>query len=393
MFESIYVGLTGLSTFSRNLSVIGNNVANMNTPGFKASQLLFSDLVYRNALSQGADGTPASLQLGSGVGSSGTRLLLKQGTISQTGTDTDLAIDGSGYFVLRADGKTTYTRAGNFSFDADGFLVAGNGARVAGFDGGLRDINIADLRSVPPQETLNVRLVDNLSSGDTTKSVPVTVFDAGGASQNLKLNFTNNSTGGTSQWTFQVEAPAGVSIADGSGAVDFASNLPIGTLTHQFKLRPPGGVAESTINLDFSGMTNNSGSTSTARVGSVDGHAPGALTKTTFDADGVLTTTYSDGETRRAARVALAFFESPSDLEQVGNGIFDNHSGQAVIIGNPHSGVFGAIAPGSVEAANVDLAGQFSELIISQRGYQASSQVISTANDMIQQLFDIKSKR
>jgi flagellar hook protein FlgE len=125
MFESIYIGLTGLSTFSRNLTVIGNNVANLNSPGFKASQLSFSELVYRNALSQGADGSGARLQLGSGVGNSGTRVLFKQGALQQTGQDTDLAIDGSGFFVLRdQNGKTAYTRDGRFQLDADGFLIS-----------------------------------------------------------------------------------------------------------------------------------------------------------------------------------------------------------------------------------------------------------------------------
>jgi flagellar hook protein FlgE len=402
MFESIYVGLTGLSTFARNLSVIGNNVSNINTPGFKASQLMFSDLVYRNAISQGTDGSPASLQLGAGVGTSGSRVLFKQGTLNQTGRDTDLGIDGSGFFVLRADGKTTYTRAGGFTFDADGFLTAPNGARVAGFDGGLTDVSTAALRTVPPVATSTIRVLDNLSVGDdgTTagsdgkQDISVSVFDAAGGSHPLTLHFVNNSGAVPGEWTVQVQAPAGVTIGNPTGVVHFNANLPVpGFTSLSFTLNAP-GVTPTTITLDMSGLTNfSAGADSTAKLGSQDGHAPGSLTKVAFDANGLLTATYSDGETRTGARLALAFFGSPGDLEQVGGGIFDNRSGQRVIIGNPRTGVFGAIAPQSLESANVDLAEQFSELIVSQRGYQASSQVISTANDMIQQLFDIKSKR
>src|SRR5919108_3587156 len=112
MFEAIHLGLTGLTTFSRNLTVIGNNVSNLNTPGFKASQLAFSDLVYRNLFSDRNDGAASAFQLGSGVGTGGTRLLFRQGEVRETGNATDVAIDGNGFFVTRQDGNTVYTRAG-----------------------------------------------------------------------------------------------------------------------------------------------------------------------------------------------------------------------------------------------------------------------------------------
>jgi flagellar hook protein FlgE len=117
------------------------------------------------------------------------------------------------------------------------------------------------------------------------------------------------------------------------------------------------------------------------------------LTKVAFDADGVLVATYSNGKTARSQRLALAFFGSPQELALTGGSAFENRSGQKVTLGNAGDGLFGRIAGGSLEAANVDLAAEFSELIITQRGYQASSQLITTANDMIQQLFDMKTKR
>src|SRR5262245_56802352 len=118
MFEAIYVGMTGLSTFSRNLTIIGNNVSNINTPGFKSSQLSFVDLVYNNLIASGSSSAGSEQQIGAGVGSGNTRVLFKQGTLQQTGNATDMAVDGNGLFVLRSGNKTTYTRDGQFVFDA-----------------------------------------------------------------------------------------------------------------------------------------------------------------------------------------------------------------------------------------------------------------------------------
>ena len=159
------------------------------------------------------------------------------------------------------------------------------------------------------------------------------------------------------------------------------------------------GVPSSQIVFDFgapggfAGATNfSAGTDSTLRLGSQDGFAPGALQSTAFDADGVLIAKYSNGQTLRDQRLALAFFDLPQDLEPAGAARFENRGGQRVVLGNPHEGVFGTITPESLESANVDLAAQFSELIISQRGYQASSQVVSTANELVQQLLDLRKR-
>jgi len=402
MFESIYLGLTGLASFSRNLTVIGNNVSNLNTPGFKASQLAFSDLPYSNRFSDRNDGAGAQFQLGSGVGTGGTRLLFTQGNLRDTGNPTDLAIEGNGFFVTRdADGRTVYTRAGDFQFDEQGFLVSRSGARVAAFAGGsLADLNIAAIRSNPPRATSTVRLIDNLSSGDTTHDVAINVFDVAGGNHALTLRFVNNGAAVPRSWLLEVRDATNALVS--AGEVRFAGDgsPEPGFNSHSFTFTPPGGVPASTLTLDFgapgtfSGATNfSAGADSTLRLGSQDGFAAGALTETTFDADGVLVAQYSNGQSRRHQRLALAFFEFPQNLEAVGDAGFENRSGEPVQLGGAREGAFGNIAAGVVESANVDLAQQFSDLIISQRGYQASSQVVSTANEMIQQLFDMKSRR
>jgi flagellar hook protein FlgE len=402
MFESIYVGLTGLSSFSRNLTVIGNNVSNLNSAGFKNTQLSFSDLVYRNVFSDRGGGEGALMQFGSGVGIGGTRVLFTQGSLRQTGNPTDLAVDGNGFFVLRDGDKTVYTRGGEFEFNADGLLVSrANGARVAAFaGGGLQDLSIASLRTSPPQATTRVSLLDNLSSGDTTQDVNVTVFDASGGSQALTLAFTNNSGAVPRSWLFNVRDAAGNTISSGEVRFNGDGSPATGFNSHVFTLAPPGGVPPTQITLDFgpaggfSGVTNfSAGADSTIRVGSQDGFAAGLLVSTAFDPAGAVVATYSNGKTARGQQIALAIFAAPQELEEAGGALFENRSGQPVVLGTPASGVFGKLAGGSVESANVDLAQQFSELIVTQRGYQASSQVITTANEMIEQLFQITGRR
>lgn len=399
MLDSIYVGLTGLASFSRNLTVIGNNVSNLNTTGFKSSQLSFSDLFYRSQ--SGAGGS--QLQVGSGVDTGATRTLFKQGTLRSTGNATDLAIDGTGFFVLRSANKVTYTRAGEFSFDDAGFLVStASRARVAALNGGgLQDLSIAGLRTSPAQPTTAVHLVDNLSSGSTTpQNLSVTVFDSAGGAHALKLTFTNNNDPVNRSWRVdvanEVNAPLLVAgeirfNADGSPAAGFnslafnltPSNAPASRITLDFGA--PGG---------FSAVTQfSAGADSSIKVGSKDGFAAGSITQVTFDATGTMQVSYSNGQTARGPQVALAFFEAPEQLELVGGAVFENRSEQHVTLGAARTGVFGAINAGALESANVDLSGEFSDLIITQRGFQASSQVISTANDMMQQLFDIKGKR
>jgi flagellar hook protein FlgE len=396
MFESIYIGLTGLSSFSRNLTVIGNNVSNMNSAGFKNSDLSFADLVYRNVFAGTSAGGQGGLtQFGSGVGIDSTRVLFTQGDLTQTGNPSNLAVQGNGFFVLRDGDKTFYTRNGGFEFNPDGVLVStANGMHVAAFsNGGLQDLSTTALRATPPRATSRVTLLDNLSTGDTTQDVAATVFDSGGASHALTITFTNNAATTPGSWLFTVKDTSGT-LASGEVRFNGDGSPASGFNTFAFTLAPPGGVAPTQITLDFgaaggfAGVTNfSAGADSTIRLGSQDGFAAGQIVSTAFDPDGTLVVSYSNGQTARGQKVALAFFQSPQQLEEQGGALFANPNDVPVTLGTAKSGVFGTLVGGSVEQANVDLAQQFSELIISQRGYQASSQVITTTNDMIDQLF------
>ena len=392
MFESIYVGLSGLIGFSKGLNVLSNNVANLNTPGYKSSQLQFLDLYYQLQSSGGE----SFAQIGNGVNTGATNLDTTQGDLRETGNDLDLAIDGAGFFVLRDEGETFYTRAGQFEFDADGFLVErSNKARVAALSGqnNLRDININGLRTNPPSATSAVTFTGNLSSGDTQHVVTnTTIFDALGGAQVLTLTFDNNNSNVAGSWNVTVNDATGT-IA--SGQIQFVNGVPVAGANSITFNYAPAGVGATSVTLDFDQDVTSfsAGNDSTLTVNTQNGFSAGALTTATFDDDGFLTLSYSNNQTTRQDRIALASFENINALQVTGGNTFTNRSGQTPLFGNPNESLFGNVVARSIEISNVDLTQQFSDLIVTQRGYQASSQVISTANEMIQQLFDIKGRR
>jgi flagellar hook protein FlgE len=394
MFESIHVGLSGLDTYSKGLNVISNNVANLNTTGFKSSQLQFADLYYKDG---GAGlGSGARQQIGGGVGTAGTFLNFQQGEARRTGGDLDLLIDGAGFFILREDGAQSYTRAGQFEFDREGFLVdKTTGARIAGVqDGQLQDISITGLRASPPKATTRIKFTGNLSTGATQHVItPVTLFDAGGAATTVRLVFDNTNATTRGSWKVTATNAAGNTV--GSGEIRFNNGAPQpGFESMQLTFTSEQGEPLSAA-LDFAVDTTSfaGGTTSTLAVASQDGYGAGSLIKSSFDAEGFFVTSYSNGQTEKHGRLALASFSNLDGLEQAGNNRFVQRFGEPPQVGHPGEQAFGKVTAGSIESSNVDLSQQFSEMIITQRGYQASSQVITTANEMIQQLMDLRGKR
>lgn len=395
MLDTVYVGLTGLDTYAKGLNVISNNVANLNTPGFKGTQLQFADLYYRNG-DAGSGGGPGGLRFGSGVGTGGTFLNFQQGEGRQTGRDLDLMIDGGGLFILRKDGHTTYTRAGQFEFDREGFLVdQSTGARVAMYDdaGTIEDLSVMGLRANPPRATTELKLSGNLSSADTQHVISsATVYDGLGKAVALRLTFDNTGAATPGRWRVTVSAD-GTTV--GTGEVRFRNGRPdLGFETFSLRFTPQGGEP-MTVGFDFSTDVTSfsAGADSTLAVSSQDGYAAGSLIGTTFDAEGNFELSYSNGQKVMHGRLALAWFADPNALQQLGGNRFAAGDGASPRVGNPGGGEMGKIVSRSIEMSNVDLSQQFSEMIITQRGYQASSQVITTANEMMQQLLDLKGKR
>jgi flagellar hook protein FlgE len=388
--DSIYVAMTGLNGFSQGLRVIANNTANINTPGFKGSTLQFADLFYSNGGSQGG-----TMQVGYGLNTAGTVLNFKQGELSQTGNSLDLAVDGQGLFTLQdANGNIHYTRAGQFTFDAAGVLVSRiDGSKVMGFDsnGNLAPITLTNLSTAGGKATTTVNFAGNLSSAATTPQIVngVTVYDGLGGQHTLSLKLTNDSATTPGQWTVQVLDGATTVATDtiqfNSGVIDPAN----ATVSFTYA---PSAVGPVPIVLDFSKNVTSfaSGSLSSLAFSTQDGYPPGSLTGVSFDAMGTLVLSYSNGQTVKGARLALGRFDSLEAVESVGNNEFDATNGLAWHMGKASEGGFGAVRAGMIELSNVDLSREFSDLVIMQRGYQASSQVISTANDMLQELFQMK---
>ncbi len=404
LFGTIYNGTTGLVAFSRGLDVISNNVANLNTPGFKRNDLLFRDLLYHFQLTGETNQDYSARKDGGGVTDAGTVTSFAQGDIQQSGNEIDVAINGNGFLILRGDEGLLYTRAGQFEFDEDGFLVAaGSDARVMGIDanGKLVDINIKGLRTTPSLPTSRVTFTDNLSSGSTEHVIAeIEVFDADGQRRQLTLTLTNNSTQTPRSWLAEiVDEEDNVVATDleirfqGNGSPEEGFNSFVFELTSEddavsnieFFFGEPGSFTAAT---SFS-----AGASSDLAVDDQDGMPFGGLVTLNFNRDGVLELEYSNGESVEGGRLALAWLNDLQVLQQIGNGLFEIDDPRRLLVAAANTEGLGEVVGGSVEISNVELSQEFSDLVIVQRGFQVSSQVVSIANEMIQQLIDSSSSR
>lgn len=388
MFGSIYIGLSGLNAYSEGLKTVSNNVSNLNTTGFKASDVSFSD-VYGSGSSGGLDYTSSGSQAGHGVSLQDISLNFGQGELRQTDRDLDLAIDGGGFFVLLDGDQTLYTRTGSFMVNDEGYIVlSGTDYRLAVLDNGGRPVslNIDASRTSPPEETTKIEFADNLSSTATEFSIAdVKVFDERGKEHLWTLKFSREETV-FDQWTVKVTDGEGTEI--GTKTLKFIAGVADpATRTLTFEEVASG----LSVEFDFSRVSSfSSGTVSSLRAAEVDGHGTGSVTKLAVNAKGELEITYSNEEKKALGTIALADFRDPQTLEQRSSGLFaHNGFGQVQYLPAEDSRV-GTVLSRRLEASNVDLGSQFAELILIQRGFQASSQIISASNDMIQQLFGIR---
>ena len=391
MLASIYIGMTGLQGYSQGLRVIANNTANINTPGYKGSSLQFADMFYTNSSSGSGN-----MQVGYGLNTAGTVLNFEQGELRQTGNSLDLAIEGQGLFTVKDNGGNLhYTRAGQFAFNADGVLVNRiDQSKVMGQDAGgaIGEISIAGRSSIPGKATATVKFSGNLSSTVTEQIIgSVKVIDTVGGEHLLSVRLTNSGALTPGRWI--------VDLLDGSATVGtgellFVNGRPELSNSTIRVTYAPAGLQAAPLALDFGSNVTSfaSGNLSTLAVASQDGTLPGALAGVSFDAMGTLVMTYANGQTVKGSRLSLGRFDSLDAVMSSGNNQFEATNSLAWHTGLAEDGGFGSVRSGMVELSNVDLSQEFSDLVIMQRGYQASSQVISTANDMLQELFRMKSK-
>ena len=409
MFDTLYIGMSGMDGFSKGLKVISNNLANLNSPGFRSSTLQFTDAYY---LQQGGSpdaggGSQGGQQtlFGSGVVTLSTVLDLHAGDTQQTSNPLDVAISGNGYLVAHdKQGDQTYTRDGQLQFDTDGNLVSTTtGKYIMGYaDGasGLSKISLDGLRTSPAKATGSVSFTGNLTTATSTNGTatapPTATFaivDASGAQHSLVATFTRGTAAGaTDTWSVAI-TDAGTNA--GNGTISFISGSPDPTADTVVFTYTPTGRPPFDVTLDFSANVTafDTGNLSTLSVASQDGFTAGSISKTTFDSDGKLTLTYSNGQTATGSRLALASFDSGRGLKELGSAEFSNDVPGDMRIGRANADGAGAIVASAIEESNVDLSNEFSNLIVMQRGYQASSNVLSTVNDMLQELFDMRGGR
>lgn len=393
MFDTISIGTSGLLVHSKGLRVVGNNLANVNTPGFKSAQLQFANLFEQNGGAPAQANSFGSSGTGTGVQSIGTQINFRAGLDQSTGNPLDLNINGNGFFAVKRDGDILYTRSGEFRFDDKGALINASGDHVQSLDNGkLVDLTIDKFGRSMPKATSTVKFRGNLSSTLADPAVDavingISVIDANGSAHELSLSFKDNGAG---KYTVSVKNKAGTVLA--TGPLNFTKGFPDADANQVgFSFTPPGGTSFQ-VKFDFSENVQSVLTPTTLALSTQDGYAAGVKTDQTIDADGVVTLFYSNGQNVKGPRVALANFDADSDLEQGASSTFTKKANVTAHYGFAGTDDFGKLAIGHREGSNVDLAEEFGNLILMQRGYQASSHVISTANDMIQQLFDMKGR-
>jgi flagellar hook protein FlgE len=402
--------LSGLAANNTALDVVGNNLANLNTVGFKSDAVQFKDIMGQ---------TSGSTEIGAGVTTAATSKQFAQGSIQPTAGALDAAIEGNGVFVLRNNaGSTLYTRAGSFKFDGNGTLVTSTGEKVQGWTsvngvldttGNIGDISITAVASQPPTATTKMTLSANLDASQPTGakfSSPLQVVDSLGVTHILTYTFTKT---GSNAWDYDISIPgedttggtAGtpVSIASGSLAFDTTGTLTTPAPGSPVNVSTTTGLVSGAndLNINWSlyspsgtSLLTQYAQTSAASASSQDGVLAAQLTGITLGDGGTLTATFSSGKQISIAQVALAAIGNPDSLVSAGNNNFQLGTETLTpTVGLPNTGNRGNILGGSLESSNVDLAKEFTNLIIYQRGYQANAKVITTQNQLSQVLLNI----
>ncbi|MGM9576547.1 MAG: flagellar hook protein FlgE [Anaerovibrio sp.] len=485
MMRSLYSGVSGLKNHQTRMDVVGNNISNVNTTGFKSSRVTFSD-----TLSQTLSGASAPTdnrggtnpkQIGLGSATSSIDTLFTDGSVQSTGVNTDLCLSGNGLFVVKDGNLSYYTRNGNFKFDKQGYYVNSDGLKVQGWsattpgdaintNGQPSEICIpagktmaasattkatfsSNLNAAEPMiksitittadgktETINTdgktfkvgapytiggtastiaSLTLNMTDGTNTtetegsftvgyskpKTTIATVYDSLGNSHNVVIYMTKTGaddtgstwrmsladvkTDGTSTATLKDSNGKDINLAmpktevkfNVNGGYDTGSGTTTLTLTN-------GAVGTQTVALDFTALTQYAGS-STA-FATTDGNAAGTLKSVSIDSSGVITGTYTNGLNVQEAQVAIAQFNNASGLTKTGNSLYTESNNS----GTPNVGTVNdlgcTVTPSSLEMSNVDMASELTDMIVTQRGYQSNSKIITVSDELLETLINMK---
>lgn len=400
--SSFYTSLSGLSAFETQISLISNNISNMETTAYKTESIYFAEM-----LSSSMAGN-SSVSTGNGVTVEDISASWTQGDLTETGNTYDLAITGTGFFVVTADtGATYYTRDGSFELDKDGNLVSDSGMTLQGYAinddgslGALGDIVISSdfIEAVPTSElTASLNLDSGSDTGDTFSST-ITCYDSLGNEIPVTITFSKTASNEW-EWTASIDSVYGTASGSGTLTFDSAGALVTGTDPSVTLTLTNGATATQTItwNLyDESGNTNGDvtqyASSSSLSNTSQDGNAAGSLSSMSIDKNGLITGSYSNGTTQDLYRIALATFTNADGLTKEESSTYSATTSSGVaIVGAAGTDGYGSLTSGSLESSNVDLAEQMSELILAQRAYEACAKVISTESDILRTIINVKS--
>ncbi|AYO30471.1 flagellar hook protein FlgE [Biomaibacter acetigenes] len=415
MMRSMFSGVTGLRNHQIKMDVIGNNIANVNTVGFKKSRVTFQDALsqtMRGAASpQGNRGGTNPMQVGLGMTIATIDTIHAPSSLESTGNMTDMAIEGDGFFIVSNGMDRFYTRAGNFSFDEEGNLVnTANGLKVLGWqdtksytipaDKSPQNINQIVIKKgmmMEARATDAVSFAKNLDAGATngdSYKLPFKVYDSLGRAHILNITFTNTNP---NEWGYVITKDPNDSLITNltgdNGTLKFDINgkydpAATGSLSQvQITIT---GANTITFTPDFNEVTQYAKET-TVDLSSQNGYAAGTLLGISTDTNGVISGVFDNGQSRELAQVALANFDNPGGLIKAGENLYrySNNSGEPQI-GMSGTGGRGTISPGALEMSNVDLSEEFTQMIITQRGFQANSRIITASDEMLQELVNLK---
>lgn len=430
VLRAMYSGVSGIRAEGEALGVVGDNIANVNTVGFKTQRAIFQDVLGHSILA----GTSSALP-GSGVRVGDIQQMFTQGTLSNTGVATDLALNGDGFFVVNGtvEGITSnfYTRAGTFVIDKDGYLTNPAGLRVQGYEAngdGTFDASISSVRAptsaLPARATQNVEITANIDSSAAVPtlawdpqdpantanfSTTMTVYDSLGNSHTLDVYFVKTAD---NAWDYhalvsgdEVNPPvAGSNVEVGAGNLTFTTDGALDTVTTGTPIAIDfggGATAGQAITLDFgtsiaAGGTGLDGTTQFASPSSVsaqsqDGYASGDFSGVAVDGQGVVMGLYTNGQKIAMSQLAVAKFRSNDGLGRAGQNLWiETRDSGTAAMGTAASGGRAAVSAGALEGSNVDLAEEFVGLITHQRSFSANSKTITTADEMLQELINIK---
>ncbi|HEY3380311.1 MAG TPA: flagellar hook protein FlgE [Vicinamibacterales bacterium] len=412
--------LSGLNANSAALGVIGNNLANINTIGFKASTVTFQDLV-----SQTVGGTSANpMQVGLGVVTGSISPTFSQGSIANSTEATNVAIQGNGFFLVSGGAGQAYTRAGNFAFDRDGFLVTPDGYKVQGYTttdpitGQVTTNGTPTNLVVPPgvlrapTATTTFRTLVNLDAGAAVGSTfvsSVQIYDVKGAPHVMTATYTKSGAG---TWTYALTVPGadvtgvagappsaipagsggtGTLVFDANGKLQAAADITVTTPAWA------NGAAATVMTWDVldtaTGAASFTGYSSPSATSSItqNGSAPGAVDNISIGSDGTISATFGAGQTVAIGKLALATFNNPKGLVKLGSNRYGETqaAGQANV-GAAGTGGRGTLIGSALEQSNVDIAAEFTAMILAQRGYQANSKSITTSDELLQETLNLK---